>query len=113
MRAYGKVIVAILAAAAMALYQFLDDGHITPVEWVTIAITTTIAVNTYLVPLTVEWPWMKTAVAVVISVLNVLVIVILDGITQQEIIELLIAVLTPLGIGVAPAISHNGVAANP
>lgn len=113
MRAYGKPIVAVLGAVLLTVYNLLDDNHISAVEWVTIAIALANAILTYLVPLTPEWPWMKTVVNVVLSALNVLVIVIVGGLTQQEILEIVIAVLTPLGVGIAPAISHNGVGSNP
>lgn len=112
-RAYGKPIVATIAAVLMTLYDFVDDNHIDEVEWVKIAIAFAIAIQTYIVPLTVEWPWMKTVVATLLSGLQVLVIVIVGGLTQQEIVELVIAIITPLGIGIAPAVSHNGVASNP
>lgn len=110
---YGKVIVAVLAAGLIALYDYLNDGHVTPEEWVHVFIAVGLAVQVYLVPLTVEWPWMKTGVAVVLAVLNVLVISIVGGITSREIVELVLAALTPLGVGFAPAVSHNGVASNP
>ena len=110
---YGKVIVAILAAGVIALYDYLNDGHITSEEWVHVFIAVGLAVQVYLVPLTPEWPWMKTGVAVVLAVLNVLVISIVGGITQREIVELALAALTPLGVGVAPAISNNGQPSNP
>lgn len=112
-RTYGKPIVATIAAVLLTLYDFVDDNRIDQVEWVKIGIAFTIAIQTYIVPLTVEWPWMKTIVATILSGLQVLVIVIIGGLTQQEIVELVIAIITPLGIGIAPAISHNGVAANP
>jgi len=110
---YGKPIVAVIAAGLIALYDYLNDGHISSEEWVHVFIAISLAVQVYLVPLTVEWPWMKTGVAVVLAVLNVLVISIVGGITQREIVELVLAALTPLGVGLAPAISHNGVTSNP
>jgi hypothetical protein len=113
MRAYGKPIVATIAAVLMTIYDFVDDQRIDQVEWVKIAIAFAIAIQTYIVPLTLEWPWMKTVVAVILSGLQVLVITIVGGLTQQEIIELVLAILTPLGIGMAPAVSHNGVTSNP
>jgi|SRR5689334_6363151 len=113
MRGFGKAIVAIIAAVLMTVYDFVDDGHLDSVEWVKVAIAFAVAVSVYLVPLTPEWPWMKTAIAVILSLLNVLVIVIVGGVSQQEIIELLIAIVTPLGIGLAPAVSANGQPSNP
>lgn len=113
MARYGKAVVSIVAAVALALYNFLNDDHVSSEEWVQICIAFTVAINVYLVPLTPEWPWMKTAVAAVTSLLNALVIVIVGGLTQQEILTLIIAILTPAGVAMAPAVSDNGQPSNP
>jgi hypothetical protein len=113
MRAYGKVIMAVIGAAVTALYGFLDDGHLSTDEWIKIAIATVLAINVYVVPVTAEWPWMKTAIGAVLAALQVLVVVIVGGVNSQEVIEIIIAVLTAIGVAVTPAISHNGQPASP
>jgi len=113
MRAYAKLILAIIGAGVMALYGFLDDNHVSMDEWIKIAIATALAIQVYLVPVTPEWPWMKTAIACLLAALNVLVIVIVGGVNAQELIEILIAVGTAGGVAIAPAISHNGQPASP
>jgi hypothetical protein len=113
MARYGKALVSVIAAVALTLYTFLNDNHISAEEWVQVCIAFTVAINVYLVPLTPEWPWMKTAVAAVTSLLNALVIVIVGGLDQQEILTLVIAVLTPFGVAMAPAVSDNGQPSNP
>ena len=113
MSRYGKALVSIIAAVLLTLYNFLNDNTITSEEWVQICVAFTVAINVYLVPLTPEWPWMKTAIAAVTSLLNALIIVIVGGLTPQEILTLIIAILTPLGVAMAPAVSDNGQPANP
>ena len=113
MRAYGKLVLAVLGAAVFTLYGFLDDGHLSTDEWIKIAIAVVLAINVYVVPVTPEWPWMKTAVACVLAALQVLVVVIVGGVSAQEIVEIVIAVGTAAGVAIAPAISHNGQPASP
>jgi hypothetical protein len=113
MSRYGKSLVTIISAVAVTLYNFLNDGVITSEEWVQVAIAITVAISVYLVPLTPEWPWMKTAMSAVVSLLNALVIVIVGGLTSQEILTLIIAVLTPFVVAMAPAVSDNGQVASP
>lgn len=113
MRAYGKVIMAVLGAAVFTAYGFLDDGHLVTDEIIKIIIAVVLAINVYVVPVTPEWPWMKTAIGAVLAALQVLVVVIVGGVTTQEVVEIVIAVLTALGVAVTPAISHNGQAASP
>lgn len=113
MRAYGKLVLSVIGAAIMALYGFLDDNHVSTDEWIKIGIATTLAIQVYLVPVTAEWPWMKTAVACLLAALNVLVVVIVGGVNSQELIEILIAVGTAAGVAIAPATSRNGQPASP
>lgn len=47
---YGKLVAAILSAAAVALSSALSDGDVTPVEWVQMAIAAVGAVAVYRVP---------------------------------------------------------------
>lgn len=106
MQKYGKAIVAVLAAAAVALYQsYSGDRTIEPVEWVSIAIAFTTAVGVWLIPLAPQAKWSKTAVAVVLAVLQALTAVILDGLGPDEIVLLIITVAGALGVYIAPAVS--------
>jgi hypothetical protein len=57
------------------------------------------------VPVHPEWPWAKTAVAALLAALNVLVTVIAHGVSAYDVTEIVLAVLTALGVGVAPAVS--------
>lgn len=107
---YGKAAVAIAAAGLTVAYGALSgDRHIDPDEGVQIAIATTTAVMVYLVPLMPRYRWVKTATAAVLAALQVLTTVILGGLDQSEWIALVLAALTVLGVGAAPATSTNGV----
>ncbi|MEN3609348.1 hypothetical protein [Plantactinospora sp. ZYX-F-223] len=108
-RKYGKALAAVAGAALTVAYGALSgDQRIEPDEAVQIAIAAATAIGVYLVPLTPQYRWGKTAVAVVLSVLQVLATVILGGLDSNEWIALLLAALTVLGVGAAPAVSSNG-----
>ena len=108
-RKYGKALAAVAGAAFTVAYGALSgDQRIEPDEAVQIGIAAATAVGVYLVPLTPQYRWGKTAVAVVLSVLQVLATVILGGLDSNEWIALLLAALTVLGVGAAPAVSSNG-----
>ncbi|MEO3745021.1 hypothetical protein [Plantactinospora sp. B5E13] len=109
-RKYGKALAAIAGAALTVAYGALSgDQRIEADEAVQIAIAAATAIGVYLVPLTPQYRWAKTAVAVVLSVLQVLATVILGGLDSNEWIALLLAALTVAGVGAAPAVSSNGV----
>lgn len=108
-RKYGKALVAVAGAALTVAYGALSgDQRIASDEAVQIAIAAATAIGVYLVPLTPQYRWAKTAVAVVLSVLQVLATVIIGGLEPHEWIALVLAALTVLGVGAAPAISNNG-----
>lgn len=109
---YGKAAAAVVGAALVVAYGALTgDQHIDPEEGVQIAIAGATAVGVYFVPLAPQYKWGKTAVAAVLAVLQVLATVILGGLEPHEWIALVFAALTVLGVGAAPAVSDNGVAA--
>lgn len=115
-RRYGKPIVSAVVLAALALYVALGaDSHggarVVDIEWVAIAFALTQGVATYVVPLAPQYPWAKTAVGAILAGLEVVAVVILGGLDAQELFLIGFAVLSALGITVAPAISHNGVRA--
>jgi hypothetical protein len=109
MHTYGKAIVAVLTAGIVAAYQYLsgDDQAIDATEWVSVTIALVTAVGVYLVPLAPGVKWGKTAIAVVLAVLQILVTAILDGITTDEILLMLITAAGAAGVWIAPAISTS------
>ena len=109
---YGKALVAVVGAALTVAYGALNgDRHVDSEEGVQIAIAAAAAVGVYFVPLAPQYRWGKTAVAAVLAVLQVLATVILGGLDHSEWIALVLAALTVVGVGAAPAVSDNGVAA--
>jgi hypothetical protein len=100
---YGKSIVAFAFAVVTAVQAAVFDGHISQVEWVQISIAAVTAFVVWLAPRLPHAGGIKTAAAVGLAVLNVLVTVILGGLSQADITEMVLAALTVLGVGYAPA----------
>ncbi len=108
MQVYGKFIVSFLyAVAVVAIPQFTGDGHIDPSEGVAIGIAVCTAAMVYLVPLVPSAPWTKTAVGAVLAGLQVATTVIVGGVDPNDWLLIAFAVLSALGIQLAPAESAN------
>ena len=101
---YGKFIVGFLyAVATTAVPFFSGDHHVDPSEGVAIAIAVCTAALTWLVPLVPSAPWIKSAVAAALAGLQILATVIIGGVDGNDILLIAFAVLSALGISVAPA----------
>ena len=110
---YGKgIIAAAYAVAVVAIPLLSGDGRIDPSEGVAIAIAVCTAILTYLAPLAPGSPWVKTAVGAVLAGLQVATTVIVGGVDDNDWLLIAAAVLSALGITLAPAISpKTGVSA--
>lgn len=106
-RTYGKSLIAAAVAVVTVILSADSQNHVNPAEWIRIAIAATTAAAVYLAPVTHDYRWVKTAIAVLLSVLNVLVALILDGIQPTDWIAVALAAATALGVGVAPAVSET------
>jgi uncharacterized membrane protein YccC len=105
---YGKAWVAIFYAVAVSAQVALGgDGRIESDEWVQIAIALVTAVGVYMVPITSNYKWTKTALAVVLALLQAFATFQLNGWESNDWITLLIAGLGAVGVLVAPATSQN------
>ena len=100
---YGKALIAVLVAVLTLASSALVDGHLDAGEGVQIAIAGTTAVSVWLVPNLPNAGGTKTAVAIVLAVLNALTAYIVDGLDTDDVINLTLAGLGVLLIGVAPA----------
>lgn len=108
MQIYGKSIVAFMYAVAVAAVPFFTgDYQIDPSEWLAIAIAACTAALTWLVPLVPSAPWTKTAIGAVLAGLQVAATVIIGGVDGNDMLLIAFAVLSFLGITVAPAASPN------
>jgi uncharacterized membrane protein len=106
MTVYGKSVVAFLyAVAIVGVPLFTGDHHIDPSEGVAIAIATCTAALTFLVPLAPTAKWTKTAIGAVLAGLQVATTVIVGGVDGNDVLLIAFAVLSALGIAVAPAAS--------
>lgn len=110
----GKLYVALiplLYAVAAVVVPWIDKGVApTGAEWVQIAIGVTLAVQVYGVPLVPGHTWVKSMVGAALAGLGALAVVLVGGVTAQEWLDVLVYVLTSLGIVIAPAVSDTGVA---
>jgi len=106
MQVYGKFVVAALyAVAVVAVPLFSGDHHIDPSEAVAIGIAACTALLTYVVPLVPSAPWTKTAIGAVLAGLQVATTVIVGGVDGNDVMLIAFAVLSALGITIAPAVS--------
>ena len=106
MQTYGKSVIAFLyAVAVVGVPLFTGDHHIDPSEGVAIAIAASTAALTWLVPLAPTAKWTKTAIGAVLAGLQVATVVIVGGVDGNDVLLIVFAVLSFLGIAVAPAAS--------
>jgi hypothetical protein len=106
MQEYGKSILAALYAIAVTVMpQLSGDGKVDPAEGIAIAIAVCTALLTYLVPLVPSATWVKTAIGAALAGLQVATAVIAGGVDSNDWILIAAAVLSALGIALAPATS--------
>lgn len=101
---YRKLIVAILGAVVLGLQGAMTDGSMSVAEWVVLGAAILNAFGTWLVPETELLATAKTWVNGLVLGAGVVVPLLPDGLTQQEIWTVAIAVLT--GAGVLAAHNH-------
>ncbi len=112
LRKFGKALVATAYAGGVAAYAALSgDQHIDPDEGLSIVIAVLTAAGVWLVPLAPQYRWTKTAVAGLLAAAQAATVVILGGLDPNEIVLIVLAGAAVLGVGAAPAVSNNGVAA--
>lgn len=104
---YGKAVVSVLIAVIWAIQAALSDHWVSPVEAVQILIAFATAASVYLVPVVPSYPWVKTAIGILLAVLNMLVTVVGAGWSTTNLTVVILAVLTGLGVTVAPAVSET------
>ena len=108
MEKYGKAVTAIIFAALTAAYQITSSGsHFGRTEVVQVAIAAVIAAGVWLVPITASMPWVKSALAALLAALQILVTAV-DWNSPSAWLQVGIAVLTALGVMIAPATSAAG-----
>lgn len=110
---FGQSLVALAVAGLTALASALTDDHMTAPEGIQVAIAVTTAAGVWLVPNLPTWPWIKTALAMLLAGLNFLITIIDHGITYAEGVNLALAVLGVIAVGTAPSISAIAPTAQP
>lgn len=111
MQNIGKSVVAFLyAVAVVGVPLFTGDHHIDPSEGVAIAIAVCTNALVYLVPLAPSAKWTKTAIGAALAGLQVVTVVIVGGIDGNDVLLIVAAIASALGIFIAPARSSTGAA---
>ena len=103
---YSKLIWAIAGTAALGLQAALNDGSISTAEWVTVLAALLAAFGTWLTPNTPALSAAKTWVHALVLGAGVLVPLLTDGVSGQEWLTVVIAVLTSAGVYALPGLRH-------
>lgn len=98
----AKFLMALLFAALTALSPLITLGELNAEQWVQVAIAGATAAGVWVAANTPALEWAKTLIAVVLGVLQVLVATILDGLSQADIVNLVLAALTVLSVYFTP-----------
>lgn len=117
MSRYRSLILSLLAmvgmGVALAVKVSLGDNHISASEWVQISIAAVTAWQVWLTKNEPGWTWAKTGTAAGLAILSLLVGAVTGGLSMLEIVNLIIAGLGVLGVGVVPNVTPPAVTAAP
>jgi len=94
----GLIVMAVLTT----IQQANADNHITASEWVQVILQALMAFNVWATANLPQYTKMKTYVAAAIAMVSLLVALITDGLTTNEIINLVITGLATLGVAFTP-----------
>jgi hypothetical protein len=101
-RTHGRTYLTVLFVFITGIQAFISDNHVTPQESVQIAFAFFTAVAVYLVP-NIGASWVKTAVSAILAALAVLTTAIIGGVSTGDVTNIVLAVLTALGVAVTPS----------
>ena len=99
---YGKAVLAILGTIFTALVTALGDNHVSDSEWVNVAVLAVGTAAVFFGPNTQYARYTKTWLAALSAGLVALQSVITDGVSQAELLQIGIAVLTAAGVYLVP-----------
>jgi hypothetical protein len=104
---YTKLIAALVGALAFGLHGALADNVMSLDDWVKTGALVLAAVGTWLMPNTPFLAAAKLWVNALVVGAGVLVPLLADGVTGQEWVQMLIAVLTSAGVYFVPTTANN------
>lgn len=104
---YSKLIAALVGALAFALHGALADDVMSLDDWVKTGALLLAAVGTWLVPNTPRLAAAKLWVSALVIGAGVLVPLLANGVTGQEWVQVVIAVLTAAGVYLVPTTASN------
>lgn len=97
-KVYAKSIAAVVATVLSAIYISLGDGSVSSTEWVNVAIAGVGALTVFYAPNVPFAKYTKSVVAAATAGLIVLQSAITDGVTQTELIQIVLAVAGAVGV---------------
>lgn len=98
LKPYGKSVLAILGTVIAGLITALTDNNVSDAEWVNIAILGVGAVAVFFGPNTQYAKYTKTVLSGLTAGLITLQSAITNGVTQTETLQIVLAVLTAIGV---------------
>lgn len=104
---YSKLIAALVGALAFGLHGALADDFMSLDDWVKTGALVLAAVGTWLMPNTPVLATAKLWVNALVVGAGVLVPLLADGVSGQEWVQVLIAVLTAAGVYLVPNTARN------
>lgn len=99
---YAKFGLAVVATVLTAIVGAYTDGRISNVEWINVAIVGVGAAGVYTAPNVPGSLYTKTILAVLTAVLASLASFITDGISQPEMMQLVVIALGAVGVYAVP-----------
>lgn len=105
---YGKSIVAFaLPIYTVVVAQLTGDHHVDPTEFCVIVVAVLNGALVYLVPMAPRWRWGKSVLGAALAAFVALQTVVAGGIDLNETYIVIGAIVTALGIPLAPAVSEG------
>lgn len=110
MQVYGKSIIAALYAVAVIAVPLFSGDHVSPrpEEWVQIGIAVVTAASVYLAPLVPNATWVKSLLGALLAGLQVLTTAVIGGVDGNDVLLIVFAIASALGIILTPAVSSTG-----
>jgi hypothetical protein len=103
---YGKAVMGVVTALVVTgIAVTTGDGRVSGEEWFQVATEGTMAVGVWMVPALPQYPWVKTAQAALLAALLAGVSVLLDGISVNDVLIIVAAVIGVGAVAGAPSVS--------
>lgn len=101
---YGKAIMGVVTALVVTAVAITSgDGSVSTEEWFQLLTEFAAALGIWMVPAFPGYPWVKTAQGALMAAIVVGGTVLLDGVSTNDILMIVVAVLGAVSVAAAPA----------